>query len=256
MSDVNIQAWKITPGDRKCGFGILTQGCEIFEKLFPLWYRANHRQIIRRRAAKCDPSIQLLFIKGVECARQCRNSVAQVIDVGEMIFCPQRFGCFLKVKCGTGAMKPAFCCFKSGPDITRAAQHGIELFTGLGGWQVRDLAADGFNRKIRRLCKPLRIIGIGNNQRRRRLNHSIFLIVYRPKIFLLLQRNSDRLADDTDIGMLDQRITQQVWVDPASRWKKKSWIVNGYASESRSEEHTSELQSRENLVCRLLLEKK
>src|SRR5690606_41356371 len=29
-----------------------------------------------------------------------------------------------------------------------------------------------------------------------------------------------------------------------------------YASSSRSEEHTSELQSRENLVCRLLLEKK
>src|SRR5690606_41217756 len=28
------------------------------------------------------------------------------------------------------------------------------------------------------------------------------------------------------------------------------------ANESRSEEHTSELQSRENLVCRLLLEKK
>src|SRR5690606_42126323 len=28
------------------------------------------------------------------------------------------------------------------------------------------------------------------------------------------------------------------------------------ATESRSEEHTSELQSRENLVCRLLLEKK
>src|SRR5690606_32414568 len=30
--------------------------------------------------------------------------------------------------------------------------------------------------------------------------------------------------------------------------------INGY--EGRSEEHTSELQSRENLVCRLLLEKK
>src|SRR5690606_40474223 len=29
-----------------------------------------------------------------------------------------------------------------------------------------------------------------------------------------------------------------------------------YAMEERSEEHTSELQSRENLVCRLLLEKK
>src|SRR5436309_8948675 len=30
----------------------------------------------------------------------------------------------------------------------------------------------------------------------------------------------------------------------------------GHASKPRSEEHTSELQSRENLVCRLLLEKK
>src|SRR5690606_41008792 len=30
----------------------------------------------------------------------------------------------------------------------------------------------------------------------------------------------------------------------------------GYAMATRSEEHTSELQSRENLVCRLLLEKK
>src|SRR5690606_41840133 len=30
----------------------------------------------------------------------------------------------------------------------------------------------------------------------------------------------------------------------------------GHARQQRSEEHTSELQSRENLVCRLLLEKK
>src|SRR5207302_9431907 len=32
--------------------------------------------------------------------------------------------------------------------------------------------------------------------------------------------------------------------------------VQGGAERTRSEEHTSELQSRENLVCRLLLEKK
>src|SRR5690606_27576817 len=32
--------------------------------------------------------------------------------------------------------------------------------------------------------------------------------------------------------------------------------TKGFPSSSRSEEHTSELQSRENLVCRLLLEKK
>src|SRR5690606_41689905 len=35
------------------------------------------------------------------------------------------------------------------------------------------------------------------------------------------------------------------------------WYLSGSIFEcSRSEEHTSELQSRENLVCRLLLEKK
>src|SRR2546421_8931082 len=33
-------------------------------------------------------------------------------------------------------------------------------------------------------------------------------------------------------------------------------IPNGASSRSRSEEHTSELQSRSDLVCRLLLEKK
>src|SRR5207302_8841107 len=32
--------------------------------------------------------------------------------------------------------------------------------------------------------------------------------------------------------------------------------VTGFDMDSRSEEHTSELQSRENLVCRLLLENK
>src|SRR5690606_39388591 len=34
------------------------------------------------------------------------------------------------------------------------------------------------------------------------------------------------------------------------------WIKSNFTEPFRSEEHTSELQSRENLVCRLLLEKK
>src|SRR5688572_32337982 len=33
-------------------------------------------------------------------------------------------------------------------------------------------------------------------------------------------------------------------------------VLVGFAAETRSEEHTSELQSQSNLVCRLLLEKK
>src|SRR5436309_13189017 len=44
------------------------------------------------------------------------------------------------------------------------------------------------------------------------------------------------------------------------RWRKKAWLRGQCATLTsrslRSEEHTSELQSRENLVCRLLLEKK
>src|SRR5690606_39934610 len=42
----------------------------------------------------------------------------------------------------------------------------------------------------------------------------------------------------------------------AGRWKKGGPEPAPPGLELRSEEHTSELQSRENLVCRLLLEKK
>src|SRR5207253_10076473 len=41
---------------------------------------------------------------------------------------------------------------------------------------------------------------------------------------------------------------------PPSSPARTAWLVPG--SKSRSEEHTSELQSRGHLVCRLLLEKK
>src|SRR5690606_41060296 len=52
---------------------------------------------------------------------------------------------------------------------------------------------------------------------------------------------------------------------PATRAARARWTYSApcsarsratWCSRSRSEEHTSELQSRENLVCRLLLEKK
>src|SRR5690606_41539433 len=50
---------------------------------------------------------------------------------------------------------------------------------------------------------------------------------------------------------LDQALAATGWT---IRWH---WMGDGEAAkEPRSEEHTSELQSRENLVCRLLLEKK
>src|SRR3712207_7662363 len=39
-------------------------------------------------------------------------------------------------------------------------------------------------------------------------------------------------------------------------WRPDQLIATGYAAYRRSEEHTSELQSRQYIVCRLLLEKK
>src|SRR5690349_23495869 len=40
-------------------------------------------------------------------------------------------------------------------------------------------------------------------------------------------------------------------------WPNRVWFVPiGFDTRNRSEEHTSELQSRRDLVCRLLLEKK
>src|SRR6266496_5142606 len=43
---------------------------------------------------------------------------------------------------------------------------------------------------------------------------------------------------------------------PRSFWSAQCWRPVPRSSTGRSEEHTSELQSRRDLVCRLLLEKK
>src|SRR5690606_40001127 len=51
----------------------------------------------------------------------------------------------------------------------------------------------------------------------------------------------------------------QIWLALARRQLRYDWLpwaTGTYDITLRSEEHTSELQSRENLVCRLLLEKK
>src|SRR5690606_40643811 len=50
----------------------------------------------------------------------------------------------------------------------------------------------------------------------------------------------------------EQRLKQEIEENPALESGKE----NDEYEDTRSEEHTSELQSRENLVCRLLLEKK
>src|SRR2546430_15493411 len=53
-------------------------------------------------------------------------------------------------------------------------------------------------------------------------------------------------------------ISRRVFPRRAAARHRRRWpeIVEGHAQRHRSEEHTSELQSQSNLVCRLLLEKK
>src|SRR5258706_11372991 len=46
------------------------------------------------------------------------------------------------------------------------------------------------------------------------------------------------------------------WLSSTDRFWGVAWLQDTHAAQKRSEEHTSELQSLTNLVCRLLLEKK
>src|SRR5690625_6279418 len=67
-------------------------------------------------------------------------------------------------------------------------------------------------------------------------------------------------SDDTP----DQKFVQPLQTFSRDRWISSPWCLRHSSSSSRassslcgrSEEHTSELQSRGHLVCRLLLEKK
>src|SRR5690606_1631816 len=60
-------------------------------------------------------------------------------------------------------------------------------------------------------------------------------------------------------GRSPKKLSDQFWgprKSPAVYDPTRGHQSRQIASQARSEEHTSELQSRENLVCRLLLEKK
>src|SRR2546427_5182265 len=59
----------------------------------------------------------------------------------------------------------------------------------------------------------------------------------------------------SDLVLVDQ-ITLTLPTLPLGPWRSVGVSHNGAPGAERSEEHTSELQSQSNLVCRLLLEKK
>src|SRR5688572_1040762 len=83
-----------------------------------------------------------------------------------------------------------------------------------------------------------------------------FLVMKRTRIRRLLQRlfefrqQLEQIADQADVRDLeDRRFRILVDRDDGARVLDAGQVL-------RSEEHTSELQSQSNLVCRLLLEKK
>src|SRR3712207_8927602 len=93
-----------------------------------------------------------------------------------------------------------------------------------------------------------------------------FLMIRRPPRSTLFPYTTlfrsfrDRLRDDPADRALYERTKREL---AARDWKymqeyadAKTAVVEAILARARSEEHTSELQSRQYLVCRLLLEKK
>src|SRR2546430_10146396 len=73
----------------------------------------------------------------------------------------------------------------------------------------------------------------------------------------LFRSRSRELRDKADQGVLPRHGTDGVGYGDADLPQTRfTWNINDVDRAGRSEEHTSELQSQSNLVCRLLLEKK
>src|SRR3712207_8699568 len=88
-----------------------------------------------------------------------------------------------------------------------------------------------------------------------RLFVCFFLMIRRPPRSTLFPYTTlFRSRRDHDVG-LRHDLLQRRRLDPGAR-RPLPGDVPGIRPEHRSEEHTSELQSRQYLVCRLLLEKK
>src|SRR3712207_7226124 len=77
-----------------------------------------------------------------------------------------------------------------------------------------------------------------------------------PLIFVSSDAKACRIASELGIPFHTLLDVLTVWTERTQPgYDELDDLLNGMA-QSRSEEHTSELQSRQYLVCRLLLEKK
>src|SRR2546430_5472971 len=83
---------------------------------------------------------------------------------------------------------------------------------------------------------------------------SVFAIIAEPNRRAIL---SLLVSSQQSVGEIERRLGMpQPTVSKHLRVLREAGFVESMVDAQRSEEHTSELQSQSNLVCRLLLEKK
>src|SRR5690606_41620749 len=100
-------------------------------------------------------------------------------------------------------------------------------------------------------CSSYSALSCGRRLLSLRCTFSFFLMIRRPPRSTLFPYTT--LFRSWPTGW----VTPCFFVPPSSSGGRECrWCTAGRSWRRRSEEHTSELQSRENLVCRLLLEKK
>src|SRR5256886_8021803 len=83
----------------------------------------------------------------------------------------------------------------------------------------------------------------------------------RPGRYTAVSLGYSRTPFDETAGLMQQDLTVDAVdlsfdISPGPGWSLSGGGGGAWFSDQRSEEHTSELQSQSNLVCRLLLEKK
>src|SRR2546430_8483518 len=87
-----------------------------------------------------------------------------------------------------------------------------------------------------------------------------FLMIRRPPRSTLFPYTTLFRSRDGKISakrMERARLAARLELEPVqAAFRRRGWDACAGSSGTRSEEHTSELQSQSNLVCRLLLEKK
>src|SRR5690606_41281455 len=83
-----------------------------------------------------------------------------------------------------------------------------------------------------------------------------YTTLFRSNRLAAVAVGADASCVDAGRALRRVRIAVGITVGCAPGIKGVAVGIDSYRRQLRSEEHTSELQSRENLVCRLLLEKK